>query len=404
MGLFGRILGQLDLGLLWGSGLCLIAGVVFWSKTSQPRDRLHFSLTLKLFDLPLLIIIFGSTFLIALVAFKYAFHDEMNIQSHAPVIESMLRGEFPPSYIAFPEVSFKYHYGFDLLAAVFCLVTGLPGFLGIDGIALTSWISLLAILIVFLKSLGVPRQTWGIALAFIVLSGGWAWWLASGEPGGRGASFQVPQWQEMFLFGRFIHPQIISYFFQHPMGMGLPLFFGALVYFNDFFSEERRGSLLVGSLILGALSLTQVVLFVTLLASLGMVFLWKLASEEGKRKENFLNGLAILFLTVLLALGLGGFSQFSENYQGNALLFSWPPGYLRHEYWGSRFSLSFSQALIWYLSSFGVVLIIAPIAWFLTFRRKNPTLWVLACFGILGFLIPQFLRYQFSWDIIKWLF
>src|SRR5204862_7174961 len=119
---------------------------------------------------------------------------------------------FLPSFAVFPEIPLRYHYGFDLLAAIFCRAFVLSADRGLDVATIFCWISLLWILVSFLRAMAVPRKLLGLALAFILLAGGFSWFLAKAPTGYNIA----PEWQLSFVFHRKLHQNFVSYFYQHP--------------------------------------------------------------------------------------------------------------------------------------------------------------------------------------------
>jgi len=399
----GRILHDFNPALLLGSVFCFLSGVLvqkFWEKPACP---VSFRVSPRLSDLPLLIVALSATTLITLVIFRYAIYDEVRMQGHLPVVESILLGKFPPSYIAFPDIPYRYHYGFNLVAAVFSRAFHLPGYLGVDVASLLSWYAILFSLILFLRKVGLPRPALGLALAFCTLSGGLSWWISRNDPG-MGVVYQLPNWQQMFVMLRGIHPHFVMYFFQHPMGLGLGIFLATLLAFHEWFISQRKILLFLGIFLLGSLSLAQVMLFATLLAALGLVFFFRFFQKGVPPLENLWQGVAVALLAGAMALALGGFFQFSANMENQPLLLSWPPSYLRYEFWGASHPLAWWQDLIWYFSGFGIFLFFIPYGFYWGLRQSAWSFRLLAFFCLLCFLVPLFFRYPYSWDIIKWYF
>jgi hypothetical protein len=404
VGTVGRFTHNFDMGVWVGSALCLGLALFLQFFRRSPRIPLDFRLKLTRSDLPLLAVFLFLSFLIVAVSVKYSIYDEQRLQGHQVVVEMILRGKFPPVYTAFPEVPYRYHYGFNLLSALFSKALGLPGYWGIDVAAIFSWLSLFALLLVFLLSLGIPRSALALGILFLTLSGGLSWWLLRDHPETYDMVYQVPQWQQMYVYYRGIHPHFMMYFFQHPMGLGAVLFIGALQYFKIWADEKRRSVLWLGAVLLGALSLAQVMLFVTCLAALGLVFFFRFFSKEISWQANLRDGLGVLAISLLLAFAMGGFFQTAAGLENQSILFSWPPSYLRYEYYGSKFLLGWKETLIWYLSGFGLLFLLIPYAFYRAFRQRSFIIVFLLSFCILCFLIPKFFRYSFSWDIIKWYF
>ncbi len=400
--ILGRALQNLDAALVGGAGFCLVLALMIRKSASRepwqpiPRPRLQRA------DIPLILLLVFSTVFITLVSVRYAIHDEVRIQGHIPVVQMILAGKFPPTLTAFPEVSLRYHYGFNLLAAGFSKAFALPGYWGIDVAAILSWLLLCSFLLIFFQDTGVPRRGWGLGFALVVLTGGLSWCLARQDTSFP-PIYQLPHWQQMFVAHRHIHPNFTLYFFQHPMGLGLVFFLGVLHYFYLWLQKPRVYLLGLTILLLGALSLVQVMLFATLLVSLGMVFFFRLFSDRTHWVRNLLAGLAVGLVAIALAYAMGGFFQ-NGSTAGPQIRFTWPPGYVRNEYYGSGHSVGWLGALYWYLSGFGLLIFLIPLGVYLALRSQNQILWLLAGFCGLSFLIPQFFQYRYSWDIVKWLF
>src|SRR5688572_7865279 len=84
---------RLDLSLLWGSILALGVGLALPGPSF--RDLFH-KKDWNGWHLLLGLWLLATTFLVAGIAVHYDFHDQLRTQSHPAVIESILRGNFPP--------------------------------------------------------------------------------------------------------------------------------------------------------------------------------------------------------------------------------------------------------------------------------------------------------------------
>ena len=70
---------------------------------------------------------------------SWAFHDEQLYTGHTGIIAQLQNDHYPPRHMTFPELEYRYHYGFDLAAAaVTAVLRVLPG-VAIDIITLLSW-------------------------------------------------------------------------------------------------------------------------------------------------------------------------------------------------------------------------------------------------------------------------
>ncbi|MCE9625586.1 MAG: hypothetical protein K8R69_09085, partial [Deltaproteobacteria bacterium] len=403
VGVPGRWLGSVETTFWISSLACLglssvllfrwrLSLAVFWPKFHRA-------------DLSWVLVSAVAIVLVGIVSLRYAIFDEVRLQGHIPVVEAMLRGHFPPTYIAFPDVGFRYHYGFNILAALCGMAVHVPGYLGIDIATLVCWVAFVSNLFLLFSSLGIHRKGWALAFCFVVLSGGMSWLLVPHHDGGSGPIYQLPYWQQMFIYFRVIHPSFIMYFFQHPISLGLVLFLGMLKCFTAWSEEGNRKAYWTGVFLLGAMSLAQVMLFATSLAALGIVFFWRFFRAEIPRSRNLLEGMGVLVGALLLAFALGGFFQWTPGAESQPIRFTWPPGYLRNEFYGGARPITWRQTIIWYLSGFGLVLFMIPWAWWKAVRSSwRFVIIFLLAFGVLSALIPHFFQYSYSWDIVKWFF
>lgn len=399
----GRWLQELSLPFYVSSGICLGLSGLLILRRGFPLSG--WRPPLRRADWPWLLALALATALVAIVTVRYSIFDEVRLQGHIPVVEAMLRGRFPPAYIAFPDVDFRYHYGFNVLAALASLAFGAKGYVGIDALTIFCWAAFAVNLLLLFSRLGIARGGWALAFCFTVLSGGMSWLLVAKHDGGTGMLFQLPNWQQMFIFGRVIHPSFIMYFFQHPISLGLLFFLGMLACFQRWAETGERRAYWTGVFLLGAMSLAQVMLFATSLAALGVVFAVRFFRPEIPKARNCLAGLGVLLGALALALALGGFFQWSPGAESQPLRFTWPPGYLRNEFYARGRPIAWWQGLTWYFSGFGLALFWIPLAWWRALRatRIFPVLFLLA-FGAISAAIPHFFQYAFSWDIVKWFF
>ncbi len=386
VGLTGRILHRVEFGLLSGASLCLIALVLLAWKDRETLRLPEFRWDVRAVDIPLIVLLAVSTALVFLVLWKFSIYDENGVQGHVSVTEQMIRSHYPPHYLPFPDIPHKYHYGFNLLSAIFSIAFKIPGYRGIDVAAGLCWIMLLGVLLGLFQRLRVPRSLWAVALLFVLLSGGLYW---PGIP-----LYGMADWQIGTLYGRSLNPTLIAYYFQHPMGLGIPLFLSCLLIFPSWFETGNRRALLLGAFSLGALSLSQGALFLTMLAALGLVFFCNFFRPSVNKRINLVAGVTVFLIAVGLGLSLGGFLQFGQGNEDRLLSLSKPLGYLSHVTW--------RQAGWWYFRNFGVVLLLFPLGIYWALRRWDVAGWILAFCCLMGFFIPQFFHYHYSGDIAKW--
>jgi len=397
IGLVGRVTHRFDWGFWGAAGLAAVFLAYLYRK--GPKEPLQFRFRLQAKDIPLLLFLVLSTIGIAWIAFKYSLHDERLVQGHPALVESMLRGVYPLYFLPFPDIPNKYHIGFDILAAVFSKALGIPGIQSVDVASVFVWVSLLLFLVVFLSELGVPRILLATALAFILFSGGLSWIL----PGNDANGVQIPAWQYFTVAGRWAHYNFVFYFYQHPISFGALSFCSFLHIFHRWLETKRTYAFLLACLSLGAMSLIHVMFFATLLATLGMFFGFRILFRFPDWKSEIILGLVLFFVSVGLAYALGGFFQLpSPNFSAEAAKLAWPPGYLRYENYSANLPMTAKQAVLWYLDSFGIFLVVLPLAFLRMRREKRPILWVLATYCLLSILIPQFVYYAYSSNIQKW--
>ncbi len=397
MGLAGRALHSFDRGLWVGGLACLVLALVLSQRGG--REGLEFGLQPKWSDLLWIVFAVLSTLGVAVFSWQYAMHDERMVQGHPALVESLLRGTYPLYFLPFPEIPNKYHIGFDIIAAVFSRILSLPGYRGVDVASVYLWISLVLGLTGLLRRLGVPRGFLGLALMGVLFTGGLGWMVggADADPA------QVPAWQYATLAGRWVHYHFFFYFFQHPMALGAVIFAGTLDALRRWFDGGGEGALAIAALSLGALSLAHVMFFLTLLAALGTLFCLRLAWQPRDWKNTVRSGLLLFLVAAVLAFALGGFFQMpSAHYAGETARLAWPPGYLRYEYFGAGRPMSAGQAVLWYLHSFGLFLLVLPWGLYLGFRGRRPIFCLLGIYCLLSFFIPQLVYYSLSSNIQKW--
>jgi hypothetical protein len=184
---------------------------------------------------------------------------------------------------------------------------------------------------------------------------------------------------------------LVSYFFQHPWSIGVPLFCLIILQraaLSQIDSKAIGVAALVSSLLL--LSLSQAVLFVTTVIALGLTETWNFIRSR--------NGTAA---TVLLALGtalvgarlIGGFFV-SGPYPPAGGLFD-TAFELRH-FPGLNAVLGQAE---WNLASFGLLFF----GIFGLFRARNDRVF-LFILGTIGFIITNVFVDRYNWDIVKFAF
>lgn len=404
--LFGRLTHDLGSAWLLGAGLSALIAGLLWRLGARLKGpgfaEFRFSYEL----IPTIAVFLLSSWSVWRVALRFAFHDQLMIQAHLPLIESISRGNLPPALTAFPEIPLKYHFGADVFGALVSHLTGLPAHRAIDVTQGLGWVLALANLYIFCREAGLSRGFSGIAMTWTMLGAGWAYllepWLAPHTSDAKNLL-----WPHSYIvFGRHLNPGTVSNFFMTPYSMGFPLFFAYLTCFSQWWKNRSYGWLAPCVLLLGALSIIQVTFFASLLTVTLFVLLVRAWRRPDVRKALAAQGLLLAGGSAALAWGLGGFFTAHPAYIGGSLLFHWVPGYLRNATWGQKIPITAGQAFLWYLATFGSLVFLAlPFAALAVLqlrRRFEPLLFFLLVYAAQCLGIAQFMSYRLTWDIIKW--
>ena len=305
------------------------------------------------------------------------FHDEANFNGHHAIIAHLQNGTYPPRYLYEPSLPLRYHYAFDLAAAI---VTGLLRVRldhAVDLLTLALWPCMFLLLWRVGEHVGGKGVGLFVALA-VCFSGGWpalAW-------ARSGCGFCT-------VNGLRINHAFVHYFFQHPWSIGVPLFCLVVL--------QRAALLRVGNQALGLgalicslslLSLSEAVLFVTAVVALGLTEAWRLARSGERSAATILLGTGISLLTAKL---IGGFFV-SGPFPPAGGVFD--TGFYVRDFAGPNAVLGQIQ---WNLASFGALAVVGSIG-LLRARHEKVFLTVLA---VLGLAIANLLRYKYTWDIVK---
>ena len=234
--------------------------------------------------------------LIVSAAFGGYWWDEHNC--HNGLVASMARGIAPPVHPLFPSEPFRYHYGFDALAAVVRAFTGAGVDRAIDVATLACWFALLGMA----QSIGTRLAgSVGRNLAvFVVPFGGGLlsllFWTDAGPFEFR-SSVIPAAWMAQAS-----PPLVIANFFQHPQGLGMPLSLAALALLTD--AHLGPGRWVLGGVLLGIVSLAQIVFFAVLGLSLTAAFAARFIAR-GERAPAA-EAAAALATAGVVAYALGG--------------------------------------------------------------------------------------------------
>jgi len=348
----------------------------YWLLVREWRSGMRFELRLGLLPKGLLLFSAVTTLFVGLIAWRWAFHDEISINGHHAIVAS-IQNWYPPPNLTFPWVELQYHYGFNLLCAI---VTGL------FRVTITAAIDLVTIVLwaystVVLWALGerIVGKRYGTIFAALALLGG-------GVP----LTCTVPgvtlPWGTYFLGfcfqgGMLQNPPVVSYFFQHPWTLGLPIASCALLIQSEDESPAPELRLVCLVALLGVLYISQVALFA---ATTAAIMASELFDERRRPLLARLTSLAIIATTaVTLVLLAGGFAVGSSGPKSAFVLHA-------------GIADTPKNSLLWTLYTFGGLLLGAVGAWLLPRRRA-----LCAALGIGGVVLINVVQYRETWDIVK---
>jgi hypothetical protein len=283
--------GSLSIGLSIAWGLIGTAGYVlmFWGQRGNGRAfQIERSAWTKRLGIAAL-----STIPIVLPTILLNFHDEAYFNEHFAMIAHLQNGTYPPRYLYQPSLPLRYHYGFDLAGAI---VTGLLRVRldhAVDLLTLALWPCMFLLLWRVGEHFGGPRAGLLAALA-VCFSGGWPMLAQNAPPCGLCTINELP-----------INPPFISYYFQHPWSLGVPIFCLVILQ-RAALPRVRVKAIGYGALVcsLSLLSLCQAVLFVTTIVAMAVAEVW---SFFRSRNREAITVLAALSGSLLGAKLIGGF-------------------------------------------------------------------------------------------------
>lgn len=302
------------------------------------------------------------------------FHDEMTLSGHLAAVGQIQNGWYPPRFSVFPDHEFRYHYGFDLLAAMISGMFRLSSATAIDVTTVGLW--LYAALLLASYGRHVTGSRHGAATVVTTLFAG-------------GLPFTCPSLTEPVghLLNGFckvediwLGPPLSSLFFQHPFGLGIPL--GVLALSLAARRPARVDAWRTAALgvLLAALSFSHIVVFCTVA---GVVF----AGEWFGRGVDWRAGVAAtlaLAAALVLARLAGGF--FAPGPRSFAML-----------QWHLGPAATLAGGVRWSLYAFGVLLPLGIVGLF--FLRRERLVLGLLMFGSVGVLWS--VKHATSWDVVK---
>jgi hypothetical protein len=296
------------------------------------------------------------------------------------------RGVVPPVHPLYPLEPMRYHYGYDFLAGQIRAFTGLSIVHACDVVTIWSFILLLMTASALGGSMGQRRGA-SLAMILVPFGTGLLRYLLFSDFGTMQLRWSaIPQhWFDP------LPPPTISNFFQHPQGLGMPISLAVLVLFDgtEVSPKQRLRRTAIGALLLGLLSIANFAFFLMLGAMLGLAILWRAMNERAFSRA--LGELALLLGSLVIAFLLGGVFE-PGGQQGEMLTLG-----------RSFFPDPIPQRILRYLVLFGVPLLALPFA-FAKMRRRPSMLRVALFWGAtIGYLLPNFVVYERSWDIVKFL-
>ncbi len=316
-----------------------------------------------------------STLLIAPMTLNWAFHDEQLYTGHTGVVSQLLNGHYPPRHMTFPELEYRYHYGFDVAAAAVSAVLRISPGAAIDVVTLASWPYTWCLLWVLGDTLLGRGRGWLTAL--ITLFGGGLPYLLALHDGYYVARLVLI----CEVGGMDLNPPMISYFYQHAWGLGLPLALCATLLLLE---RDRVGPLRYACLavLLSALSFSQVVLYASLAGALTVAEVFCDRTLRGRRLAG--TGAALAF-ALLAGWAAGGFFLPPPDQMGMGIHFQ------------RGVAATPSDTLVWHLLTYGLLLPLGICGFaFLSRGRLFLALLVAGSLGVLNFL-----TYAHSWDLVK---
>lgn len=318
-----------------------------------------------------------ATALMAPVALDWAFHDELLFTGHMSVASEIQNDIYPPRHLSFPVLPLRYHYGFDLLSATVGVLARARVDRAIDEATLTLWAYSWALLWVLGERLVGRRLAWLTPLLVMFGTGMPIRCTRPVPSTGVGIVLSVCE-----VGGKSVNSPIVSYFFQHPWSLGIPLALVAILIFTERrppFPLARYAAL---GLVLTLLSLGEIVLFATVLPCLVAAA----AFDDGRiRILPVLRMLGVVVVSLLLARALGGF-------------FTTAPGLPHLEFsfhWGM--TETWADTRTWNLKTFGMLLPLGVVG--IVALPRQRVFFALLFLGSLG--VVNLVRYEQSWDIAK---
>jgi hypothetical protein len=314
--------------------------------------------------------------LVVWTALHGCFWDESN--SHFGLVLSVARGVIPAEHPLFPGEPFRYHYGFDVLAGLVRAFVGLGAEGSIDAAAIACYLLLLALGANVGAELGGRRGA-SLALVLAPLGSGLLQVFLFRDFGAMELSWSAlpSSWADS------TPPPVISNFFQHPQGLGMPLSLAVLLLWS---APHRRSKRTIGAVLLGLLSLAQIVFFSVLGLALGVSVLARAVRERNIRSAAI--DLVSLLGSLAIAVSLGGF--FAPGARSEQLL-----------QFKGYFNEPILTVVLHHVVLFGLPILALPIAALRLKEEPRDLRLLLLVASFVGFFVPNTINYEWSWDIVK---
>jgi hypothetical protein len=309
---------------------------------------------------------------IAFMTLQGDFFDDYNLIGHRSLVAQLQNGGYPPRHQVFPDYPFRYHFGFNVTAAALTGLLRLPLGAAIDLLVIVGFLASWCLAWRLGERLTRDASGGWTAFGGLLTGGAFFWFFWHADWAQHGAVGIVTG-------GNRINFPVVMYFFQKPFALGFPLALAVMLVASVPATDanwKRRALLL--AVLLGPLSLAEVVLFVTLAPALAAHELWT---------DRHWRGIVPAVLGLLLALPLGG-----------VLFTAMPPDTVRlieGRFWPAADGLL--PVLRWYFLTTGLLLPLGLLG-----VRVMRGLRVFFLLMILGsFAVPLFFHDPSSWDIVK---
>ena len=298
------------------------------------------------------------------------FFDDFNAIGHRSLIAQFQNDVFPPRHQVFPEYAFRYHYGFNVVAAALTALPRLSVGWAIDVLVIAGflWSWCLA------WALGerLTRTHRGAWTALAALLGGEAffWFLWHSDWAAQGAVGIV-------IGGNRINFPVVMYFFQKPFALGFVLALAVMLAAAHAAPSRWWERSILMAILLAGLYLVQEALFVTVGLSL---------TGQELLAERKPRALVPFVAAIPMAVLMGGM-LFSPMPAGPGTL-------LRFRFWPAQDP---GGVLAWYALTSGLLVPLGLLGLLVMPRLRAFFLLLMA--GSFG--APLFADNPHSWDIVK---